>query len=99
MWKLGLFDCMADCGVCLWSLCVPCGVCCMQAQSVHKATQQGTCVPYMLICCCGIIGAAINRSKIRQSYGIPGSCCGDYCTWCFCANCAACQEYNDSKKR
>ena len=99
MWKVELFDCMSDFAVCLWSWCVPCGVCCMQAYSVNTATQKGACVPYMLICFCGAIGAAINRSRIRQVYNIPGSFCTDYCIWCWCGSCAACQEYNDSKKR
>ena len=94
-----LCGCFSDIPVCLFAWCVPGGVCCMQASAVDKATQQGAVVPYLLICCLNSIGAAINRGKIRQVYGIQGSCINDCCIWMWCAPCAACQEYRETKRR
>lgn len=94
-----LCGCCSNIPVCLWAMCVPGGICCMQASAVSKATHMGACVPYMLICCLGVIGAAINRGKIRQIYEIEGSCCNDCCTWIWCGPCAACQEYKEANNR
>lgn len=66
---------------------------------MNKAIGGGAYGPYCLVFCCGIFGAAINRGKIRVKFGIDGSCPGDYCMWCWCAPCAACQEYREAHKR
>lgn len=33
-----------------------------------------------------------NRGKLRQKYNLPGSNRTDCLLWCFCAECALCQE-------
>ncbi|CAK0786384.1 hypothetical protein CVIRNUC_009597 [Coccomyxa viridis] len=40
----------------------------------------------------GIIYCAYWRTQLRKKYGIPGTCCGDWCVWMWCASCALCQE-------
>lgn len=94
-----LCGCFSDIKSCLWVWCVPGGVCCVQAVATDRATQSGAFVPCILVALLGPIGAAINRGKIRERYGIEGSFVGDCCTWMWCAACAACQEYRETQRR
>lgn len=94
-----LCGCFSDIKVCLWGWCVPCGIICMQASAVNKVTGQGAAVPCLLTLFLSCIGAAINRGKIREHYGIEGSFLSDCFTWWYCGPCAACQEYREVARR
>jgi Cys-rich protein (TIGR01571 family) len=94
-----LFGCTEDVSSCLIVWCLPGGICCIQAQAVGRATGEGQYVPYCLICCCGVLGGAINRGTIRSRLGIDGSCPMDCVIWCLVPHCAACQEYREVMNR
>jgi Cys-rich protein (TIGR01571 family) len=91
-----LFGCLSDIKVCLLGWCF---ACCLQAVAVDKATGTGAIVPALLTCCLGCIGAAINRGKIRERFGIEGSFVTDCLIWWCCGPCAACQEYREVQRR
>ena len=67
-----LCGCFSDWKSCLWVSCIPGGILCVQAVATDRATQGGAVVPCLLITFLGPIGAAINRGKIRERYGIEG---------------------------
>ena len=94
-----LCSCMEDMPSCLMGSCIPGGCCCLQASAVNKATQKGSCVPYLCVCCLLCIGGAINRGNIRQRYSYDGSFINDCCIWLFCFACAGCQEYRETKRK
>mmetsp|Transcript_690 Transcript_690/g.1244 ORF Transcript_690/g.1244 Transcript_690/m.1244 type:complete len:110 (-) Transcript_690:4791-5120(-) len=98
-WEQPLLGCLSDIGSCLVVLFCPGGYCYCQATSVSKATGEGCCIPYFcpIVLCC--IGAAINRSKIRDRYLIDGGFCTDCITHLFCGPCAVCQEYREANHR
>ena len=95
-WESKLCGCCENPGACLVSFFVPGGFCCLSASAVNKVTGNGTCLPYMLVCCFHHIGGAFNRETIRTQLGIDGTFCNSYCLWCFCLNCAAVQEYREA---
>jgi Cys-rich protein (TIGR01571 family) len=39
-----------------------------------------------------VVIASKRRGHIREKFGIPGSSCGDCCTWFWCSSCALAQE-------
>ena len=44
---------------------------------------------------CGLLPPTMQcatRGNVRAAYAIPGDCCNDCCTVCFCASCALVQE-------
>jgi len=94
-----LCGCCSDVKVCLWGWCIPCGIVCIQASAVNKATGTGATVPCLLVVFLGFIGGAINRGKIREHYKIDGSFINDCFTWMYCAPCAACQEYREVTRK
>ncbi|ODA80536.1 hypothetical protein RJ55_03495 [Drechmeria coniospora] len=62
----------------------------------------GECLVFGAIHCftgCGWIYNLLQRSEIREKYGIQGSGLGDCCTsyWCLC--CALIQQDNEVKRR
>ena len=97
-WKDSLFNCTTDIKSCLIVAFIPGGICCIQAVAVDKATREGRCIPFLFVCFLGCYGGAINRGTIRRRYNIPGGYCGDLCTWHFCPECAACQEYRTASQ-
>ncbi len=48
------------------------------------ATWAATFATFDLFWCCCLTD---QRSKVRAMYGIPGSCCADFCTACCCRCC------------
>ena len=94
-WDEKLFGCFTNIPVCLIAGCLPGGVCCIQATAVDMATGDGKFIPCLIIACIGPIGGAINRETIRKKYDIEGGFIGSLCTWCWCGECAACQEYRE----
>ena len=91
--KDGLCDCNNDKGVCCWICCCPGAIFFAQTRALQKATGEDFNRAIWLMVCLGANGAALNRGKIRKALSIPGGFVNDCCIWCFCAYCAACQEY------
>lgn len=60
-----------------------------------KARGKGECSALLLACCLGSIGAAINRSKIRDRFLISGSETEDCCLHLLCPLCAVAQERHE----
>mmetsp|Transcript_21865 Transcript_21865/g.21590 ORF Transcript_21865/g.21590 Transcript_21865/m.21590 type:complete len:108 (+) Transcript_21865:65-388(+) len=81
--------------MCLFSVCVPCGIACMQCKSHslidHTGLQACACA-----CFLGCIGQAINRSQLRQKLNIEGGFVQDLCCSCCCACCAVNQEWRET---
>mmetsp|Transcript_29634 Transcript_29634/g.52895 ORF Transcript_29634/g.52895 Transcript_29634/m.52895 type:complete len:106 (-) Transcript_29634:695-1012(-) len=98
-WEQPLFGCLQDLGSCLVVACVPGGACYCQATSVSLATGDSCIVPCLCIMCLGCIGAAINRSSIRNHYIMEGSIIGDCLVHCLCGPCAICQEVREVRTR
>ena len=71
----------------------------MQALAVDKALGTGAVIPYFMVACLLCVGGAINRGHIRERYGIEGSFVNDCVIWLCCGDCAACQEYRETRKR
>ena len=95
-WRSSLFDCYSDCFSCWVTGNISA---CLQGESVQIAIGGGCAGPAILaqLLCC--IGGAMNRSKIRERFNIPGSCIEDcLCMWC-CGLCATCQMYREAKSR
>jgi Cys-rich protein (TIGR01571 family) len=94
-WDIDLFDCKKNPIMFLWACCVPCGGTCMQAVDA-KLTQNDKNAPLfacLLDCFCGCIGAAINRSRVREQLSIHDSILMDVLLSCFCGPCSITQEY------
>ena len=96
-WSHEMFDCCRNpivcCGAC-------CGGICLQSLAIHEMNQgQDGGTSLLMGCCCGAIGLAINRQKIRTKYGIPGNCFMDFILYCCCSTflgpCMIAQEYNE----
>jgi uncharacterized Cys-rich domain len=100
-WQEELFGCFSNTNICLWGWCIPCGFVCLQAVAVEKATggESGRVISCLLFLICGCIGGAINRRKIRNSYGIDGSLLNDLLIWWLFGACAGCQEYREVSSR
>ncbi|EIE20446.1 hypothetical protein COCSUDRAFT_54324 [Coccomyxa subellipsoidea C-169] len=60
-----------------------------QAAIFMKYETLSLCIICFLI---GVAYCSYNRTMLRQKFGIAGSRFGDFCTWCWCAPCALCQE-------
>ena len=94
-WTEGLFECISDVPICLITCIVPGGICFIQSKAVNQANKQGFITPYCIVCCLGVLGGAINRETIRKKLNLEGGFLNSCLTWCFCAYCAACQEFRE----
>lgn len=97
-WKNHLFSCIEAPLACCWSLCVPCGMSCMQGTTAYITTKQSSsCIIaclYSILCLC--LGTAINRRNIRNYFIINGSFLSDLCLVYFCPCCAIVQEWRET---
>mmetsp|Transcript_399 Transcript_399/g.695 ORF Transcript_399/g.695 Transcript_399/m.695 type:complete len:107 (+) Transcript_399:1355-1675(+) len=98
-WEEPLFGCLNDLGSCLVVGLVPCGAPVIQALAVKGVTHDSILVPFALYVFLFSIGAAYNRSQIRNYYNFKVEFITDCCTHCFCSPCAVCQEYREVKFR
>ncbi|OMJ76152.1 hypothetical protein SteCoe_24522 [Stentor coeruleus] len=98
LWEETLFGCASDIPSCLLTCLLPGGICIIQATTVNNLTHNGKIFPYILVCCLGCIGGAINRETIRNRLEIDGSFVSSCRTWCLYPLCAACQEYREVKR-
>ena len=94
-----LFGCCQHILSCCFAFLVPCGVFCLQGAAIETASERrvrctGRCCIGMIL---GPIGGALNRMKLRDILDIRGSGLYDLFVWCFCAPCAATQEYRESQ--
>mmetsp|Transcript_20976 Transcript_20976/g.3394 ORF Transcript_20976/g.3394 Transcript_20976/m.3394 type:complete len:80 (-) Transcript_20976:69-308(-) len=78
--------------MCLWSLCVPCGIACMHAANFKTLSPNEKDKPWIgclfaIFLCC--FGTGYNRSKFRDDLKIKGSLLFDMVLYLFCPCCAA----------
>jgi len=94
-WDIGLFDCSKNPIMFVWACCVPCGGLCMQGidAKLTDHDKNACLIAVLLDCCCGAIGATINRYKLRDKLKIHDSILMDCLISCFCGCCGVTQEY------
>lgn len=100
-WKVTVFDCSKNCTMCLFSCCVPCGIACMQCyefRTLLPANNDST-LACLIAACCGFIGAAWNRTKLREVMKIEGNFLMDLVCYCCCPYCSATQEWREVMMR
>ncbi|KAK7029650.1 hypothetical protein VNI00_014348 [Paramarasmius palmivorus] len=106
-WSVGICGCGDEdggCGTCFYAWCCPCIV---HGQNKQRfaALQRGSPEPDPGCCsgdcwlhCCltgfgwGWVLQMLNRSNVRERYGISGGCCGDCWTALCCTPCELAQE-------
>jgi Cys-rich protein (TIGR01571 family) len=95
-WDESLCGCTEHLSSCCVVALIPCGAPVLQGLAVRRAQNKEWIVPCLLCVILGCIGAGLNRTQIREAYGIDGTYLGDCCTHCFCSPCAICQEYRQT---
>jgi len=102
-WTSGLCGCFSDCGLCLYGWCFP-G--CAEKSTFTKlqgARSAGCGDGCFVSQCCGccVIPTAVymDRTWIREKYGIPQDPCNDCLVTCFCLSCSVCQNARELKNR
>ena len=96
-WKTALFSCCKNLPMCLFPLCLPCGIPFMQCFEA-KVTDPNTsgCGQFTLACFCLCIGTALNRGGLRKNMQIEGNVCMDICCHLFCYHCSLSQEWREA---
>jgi Cys-rich protein (TIGR01571 family) len=110
-WKYGLCDC-GDIGVCCTGVWCPC---ILYGKTQYRLTQRserrdptnmlgysmfnGSCAAYAVLCGCNLILAAIQHSRLRKTYDIPGGVGTDFANACCCCCCTLSQDEKEIKFR
>ena len=99
-WSTGLCGCFSDCDTCCISFLIPCWQFGINSQELGLGTfcDSTSVVPNTLLYCMCIpfLGmahtlATVQRSEVRDKYGISGSLLGDFCASLFCLPCTLSQ--------
>mmetsp|Transcript_11321 Transcript_11321/g.12442 ORF Transcript_11321/g.12442 Transcript_11321/m.12442 type:complete len:137 (-) Transcript_11321:241-651(-) len=100
-WKQGLCSCFDDCGICLVSFSnsqISIEGLAVELSSVTDAPVEGrSCI--VAGCFSAICLSCLNRTYIRNQYGIDGNCISDLLISVICRPCAISQMYNESRAR
>jgi Cys-rich protein (TIGR01571 family) len=110
-WKHGLCDC-GDVGTCCTGLFCPC---ILYGKTQYRLSQKsdrkdptnmlgyetlnGSCAVFAVLCGCNFILAAIQHTRVRKSYGIPGSVGSDCVRGLCCSCCTLAQDEKEIKFR
>lgn len=110
-WKHGLCDC-ADIGACCTGVFCPC---ILYGKTQYRLTQKsdrkdptnmlgyetlnGSCTSFAVLCGCNLILAAIQHTRVRKNYGIPGSVGSDCVRAVCCCCCTLAQDEKEIKYR
>lgn len=110
-WKHGLCDC-GDVGACCTGLWCPC---ILYGKTQYRLSQRsekkdptnmlgyetlnGSCAVYAVLCGCNWILAAIQHTRIRKTYEIPGSIGSDCVRALCCSCCTLSQDEKEMKHR
>jgi Cys-rich protein (TIGR01571 family) len=110
-WKYGLCDC-GDIGVCCTGVWCPCVIYGktqyrLSRRSERKdptnmlgySTFNGSCATFAILCGCNLILAAIQHSRLRKAYDIPGGVGTDFVRACCCCCCTLSQDEKEIKYR
>jgi Cys-rich protein (TIGR01571 family) len=110
-WKYGLCD-FGEIGVCCTGIWCPCII---YGKTQHRLSQRserkdpsnmlgfsifnGSCAAFAVLCGCNLILAAIQHSRVRQAYDIPGGVGSDFMRGCYCCCCTLSQDEKEIKSR
>jgi Cys-rich protein (TIGR01571 family) len=110
-WKYGLCDC-GDVGACCTGLFCPC---ILYGKTQYRLSQKsdrkdptnmlgyetlnGSCAVFAVLCGCNFILAAIQHTRVRKSYEIPGSVGSDCVRGLCCSCCTLAQDEKEIKYR
>ena len=101
-WGTGIFSCFDDTSGCCDAIC--CGPCqiARHCEAVEgRANTQNTmyCLGFTICGYAALFAIPMLRSKIRERFGIQGSCPGDWCCGCCLPGCAVCQHHRELTRR
>lgn len=110
-WKYGLCDC-GDVGTCCTGLFCPC---ILYGKTQYRLSQKserkdptnmlgyetlnGSCTVFAVLCGCNFMLAAIQHTRVRKSYDIPGSVGSDCVRGLCCSCCTLAQDEKEIKYR
>ena len=111
-WKHGLCDCSGDMSICCTGLLCPC---ILYGRTQHRLAQRSekkdptnmlgyetcnaSCTVMSLLCACGWILAAIQHTRTRKIYNIPGGVGSDCVRSLCCCCCTLIQDEKEIKGR
>lgn len=110
-WKYGLCD-FGEIGVCCTGIWCPCIIYGKTQYRLSQRSQRkdptnmlgfsmfnGACAAFAVLCGCNFVLAAIQHSRVRQAYGIPGGVGSDFARACCCCCCTLTQDEKEIKFR
>ncbi|CAG9311969.1 unnamed protein product [Blepharisma stoltei] len=80
-WSYEICDCAKNPFMFVWSLCIPCGLHCMQtcnAKHADPLNKHSALRAYLCVLFFGCVGASINRNLLRKSLNIKGNLFHDF---------------------